>query len=61
MHADIPEHEMMMLATPLIVRRPEDVSEDRQEVTLFLHDFAFKPPSEVLAEITGGALMGRYR
>lgn len=57
MHAHIPEHEMGLLAAPLIVRRPEDVAADRQEVTLFLHDFSFKPPAEVLAEITGGASM----
>jgi FtsP/CotA-like multicopper oxidase with cupredoxin domain len=54
MHAHIPAHEMMLLAAPLVVRRPEDVAADRQAVTLFLHDFAFKPPAEVLAEITGG-------
>ena len=57
MHAHIPAHEMLLLAAPLIVRRPEDVAADRQEVTLFLHDFAFRPPAEVLAEITGGASM----
>ncbi|MES2667820.1 MAG: multicopper oxidase domain-containing protein [Pseudomonadota bacterium] len=57
MHAHIPEHEMLLLAAPLVVRRPEDVAADRQEVTLFLHDFSFRPPSEVLAEITGGASM----
>ena len=51
------EQEMQLLAAPLIIRRPEDVSADRQEVTLFLHDFSFKPPSEVLAEIAGGAAM----
>ena len=57
MHAHIPAHEMMLLAAPLIVRRPEDVAADRQEVTLFLHDFSFKSPAEVLTEITGGASM----
>ena len=57
MHAHIPEHEMRLLAAPLIVRRPEDVAADRQEVTLFLHDFSFRAPSEVLAEITGGSAM----
>ncbi len=55
MHAHIPAHEMMLLAAPLIVRRPEDATADRQEVTLFLHDFSFKSPAEVLAEISGGA------
>lgn len=57
MHAHIPEHEMLLLAAPLIVRRPEDVAADRHEVTLFLHDFSFRAPSDVLAEITGGSTM----
>ena len=57
MHAHVPAHEMLLLAAPLIVRRPEDVAADRQEVTLFLHDFSFKSPAEVLTEITGGASM----
>ena len=57
MHAHIPEHEMLLLAAPLIVRRPEDVAADRHEVTLFLHDFSFRTPSDVLAEITGGSAM----
>jgi FtsP/CotA-like multicopper oxidase with cupredoxin domain len=48
---------MRLLAAPLIVRRPEDVAADRQEVTLFLHDFSFRAPSKVLAEITGGSAM----
>jgi FtsP/CotA-like multicopper oxidase with cupredoxin domain len=55
MHAHIPTHEMMLLAAPLIVRAPEDVAEDRQEVVMFLHDFSFAPPEEVLAQITGAA------
>ena len=54
MHSHVPEHEMFLLAAPLVVRRPEDVAADRQEVTMFLHDFSFKSPAEVLAEITGG-------
>ncbi|PZR00204.1 MAG: copper oxidase [Cereibacter sphaeroides] len=57
MHAHVPVHEMMLLAAPLVVRRPEDAVADRQEVTLFLHDFSFKPPAEVLAEITGSGSM----
>ncbi|MES2549842.1 MAG: multicopper oxidase domain-containing protein, partial [Pseudomonadota bacterium] len=57
MHAHVPAHEMLLLAAPLIVRRDEDVQADRQEVTLFLHDFSFKSPAEVLTEITGGASM----
>lgn len=55
MHSHVPVQEMSLLAAPLIVRRPEDLMADRQEVVMFLHDFAFKPAEEVLAEITNGA------
>ena len=54
MHSHIPIQEMQLLAAPLIVRRPEDVRADRQEVVILLHDFSFKSPEEVMAEITGG-------
>jgi FtsP/CotA-like multicopper oxidase with cupredoxin domain len=54
MHAHVPLHEMRLLAAPLIVRSAEDVAADRQEVVLFLHDFSFKAPEEVMAEILGG-------
>ncbi len=54
MHSHVPVQEMALLAAPLIVRRPEDVAADRQEVTIFLHDFSFRAPEEVLAEIIGG-------
>ncbi len=57
MHAHVPLQEIGLLAAPLIVRAPEDLAEDRQEVVLFLHDFAFRTPAEVLAEITGGVGM----
>jgi FtsP/CotA-like multicopper oxidase with cupredoxin domain len=54
MHSHVPMQEMQLLAAPLIVRRPEDVTADRQEVVLFLHDFSFKTPEEVMAEILEG-------
>lgn len=54
MHSHVPMQEMQLLAAPLIVRRPEDVAADRQEVVLFLHDFSFKTPEEVMAEILEG-------
>ncbi|ODT16705.1 MAG: copper oxidase [Kaistia sp. SCN 65-12] len=54
MHSHVPIQEMQLLAAPLIVRRPEDVRADRQEVVLFLHDFSFRAPEEVLEEISGG-------
>ena len=55
MHSHIPIQEMQMLAAPLIVRRPEDLTADRQEAVMFLHDFSFRPAEEVLAEILSGA------
>jgi FtsP/CotA-like multicopper oxidase with cupredoxin domain len=55
MHSHIPVQEMQHLAAPLIVRAPEDLAADRQEVVLFLHDFSFKSPEEVLAEIGAGS------
>lgn len=54
MHSHVPVQEMNLLAAPLIVRRPEDLAADRQEVVMFLHDFSFRPADEVLAEITAG-------
>lgn len=57
MHSHIPEQEIGLLAAPLIVRRPEEITADRQEVVMFLHDFAFRAPAEVLAEVTGGTAM----
>ena len=54
MHSHVPIQEMRLLAAPLIVRSQEDLAADRQEVVMFLHDFSFKSPEEVLAEISGG-------
>ena len=58
MHSHVPLQEMALLAAPLIVRSEADAKADRQEVVMLLHDFSFKSPEEVMAEITGGAAMG---
>ena len=55
MHSHVPVQEMQLLAAPLIVRSQEDLSADRQEVALLLHDFSFKSPENVLADITSGS------
>ncbi|MCX8508066.1 MAG: multicopper oxidase family protein [Rhodobacteraceae bacterium] len=49
MHSHVPNQEMQLLAAALIVRSAADLAEDRQEVVMFLHDFSFKSPQEVLA------------
>ena len=54
MHSHVPVQEMELLAAPLIVRSTADLTADRQEVVMLLHDFSFRPAAEVLAEITGG-------
>ena len=58
MHSHVPLQEMALLAAPLIVRTEADAKADRQEVVMLLHDFSFKSPEEVMAQITGGAAMG---
>ena len=57
MHSHVPLQEMALLAAPLIVRTEADAKADRQDVVMLLHDFSFKSPEEVMAEITGGAAM----
>jgi FtsP/CotA-like multicopper oxidase with cupredoxin domain len=47
--------EQALLAAPLIVADPEDDGRDEQEVVILLHDFSFKTPEELLAELTRGA------
>ena len=58
MHSHVPLQEMALLAAPLIVRSAADVKANRQEVVMLLHDFSFKSPEAVMAEITGGSAMG---
>jgi FtsP/CotA-like multicopper oxidase with cupredoxin domain len=43
-----------LLAAPLIVADPQESSHDEQEVVMFLADFSFRPPEDLLAELTGG-------
>ncbi|WP_334061232.1 multicopper oxidase family protein [Limimaricola cinnabarinus] len=57
MHSHLPLQELGLLAAPLIVRRAEDLAADRQEVVMFLHDFSFKSPEQVMEEITSGMAM----
>lgn len=40
-----------LLAAPLIVRTSDDVRADAQEVTIFLEDFLFRDPAEVMAAL----------
>ncbi|HQS47610.1 MAG: copper oxidase [Rhizobiales bacterium 24-66-13] len=43
--------EQQLLAAPLIVRTADDAARDEQEVVVLLHDFSFKSPEELLADL----------
>jgi FtsP/CotA-like multicopper oxidase with cupredoxin domain len=44
--------EQNLLAAPLIVHSKEDITADRQDVVMLLHDFSFTPAEELLARLT---------
>ncbi|MBB1250371.1 multicopper oxidase family protein [Rhizobium sp. G21] len=46
--------EQNLLAAPLIVHSKEDLTADRQEVVMLLHDFSFTPAEELLGRLTSG-------
>jgi FtsP/CotA-like multicopper oxidase with cupredoxin domain len=52
MHSHMGLQEQLMLAAPLIVRDRAD-RQEREHVVL-LHDFTFRDPEEILAELKGG-------
>jgi FtsP/CotA-like multicopper oxidase with cupredoxin domain len=52
MHSHHGLAEQRLMAAPLIVR--EDARADEQEVVVLLHDFTWRDPGEILAELTGG-------
>lgn len=54
MHSHMGLQEQLLLAAPLIVRDPAEAGEDVQEVVVLFHDFTFRDPAEILAELKGG-------
>jgi len=44
-----------LMAAPLIVRSGEDERRDAQEITVLLHDFSFRDPAELFADLTKGS------
>ncbi|MBV9516566.1 MAG: multicopper oxidase family protein [Hyphomicrobiales bacterium] len=57
MHSHFGLQEQSLLAAPLIIRSREDLALDAQEVTVLLHDFSFKDPTELFHSLTGGTVM----
>ncbi|WP_297296126.1 multicopper oxidase family protein [uncultured Methylovirgula sp.] len=53
MHSHHGMQEQNLLTAPLIVHDDAALREDRQEIVLMLHDFTFRTPDELLADLTG--------
>jgi FtsP/CotA-like multicopper oxidase with cupredoxin domain len=54
MHSHHGLQEQKLLAAPLIVRETLENLFDEQEHVVMLHDFSFREPEEILAELQGG-------
>ena len=54
MHSHLGLQEQQLLAAPLIVRETAEPLFDEQEHVVMLHDFTFRDPQEILAELKGG-------
>jgi FtsP/CotA-like multicopper oxidase with cupredoxin domain len=55
MHSHLGLQEQNLLAAPLIVYETETPVFDEQEHVVMLHDFTFRDPQEILAELKSGA------
>ena len=54
MHSHVGLQEQLLLAAPLIIRETDVPLFDEQEHVVMLHDFTFRDPAEILAELQGG-------
>ena len=54
MHSHVGLQEQQLLAAPLIVRGKTEAAEDEQQHVVMLHDFSFRDPAEILAELQAG-------
>ncbi len=54
MHSHVALQEQKLLAAPMIVRDKADLAADEQEHVVLLHDFTFREPEEILAELKAG-------
>ena len=51
MHSHLGLQEQRLLAAPLIVRAPNEADDDAREVVVMLHDFTFRDPDDILADL----------
>jgi FtsP/CotA-like multicopper oxidase with cupredoxin domain len=57
MHSHLGLQEQQLLAAPLIVAEAGEALVDEQEHVVMLHDFTFRDPQDILAELQGGGGM----
>ncbi len=57
MHSHHRLQEQSMLAAPLIVNAAFAFDSGEKDVVIMLHDFTFRDPQEIYAELTGGGMM----
>lgn len=53
MHSHHGLQEQRLMAAPLIVRDPAEAGADMQDIVVLFHDFTFRDPDEILAELKG--------
>jgi FtsP/CotA-like multicopper oxidase with cupredoxin domain len=53
MHSHLGFQEQLLLSAPLVIADPAEAGLDEQEVVLMLHDFTFRDPAEIMAELRG--------
>ncbi len=58
MHSHYGLQEQQLLAAPLILQDRASAAADEQEVVLLLHDFSFRPPDEIVANLRGNSSSG---
>jgi FtsP/CotA-like multicopper oxidase with cupredoxin domain len=56
MHSHVGLQEQKLLAAPLIIKEKGAALFDEQEHVVMLHDFTFREPEEILAELQGGGI-----
>lgn len=61
MHSHFGLQEQQLLAAPLIVRETAEPLFDEQEHVVMLHDFSFREPQEIMAELKGGGMLNGIR
>jgi FtsP/CotA-like multicopper oxidase with cupredoxin domain len=57
MHSHVGLQEQRLLAAPFIIFDPADAKVDEQQVVVMLHDFTFRDPAEIFADLRKGGGM----